>query len=893
MNTRPDNPTAHKPPTAVLFDRDALDSALAQGQEPLGAFRAVLKSAAGALAQQFHDGADAAALVLARSHTIDALVTRAWRHYMTGPDQDIALVAVGGYGRGELLPGSDIDLMILLDSADHEPWREAIENFLTLLWDIGLEVGHSVRDIAQCVDEAQRDITVATNIMEARLLAGPTALFEAMRAATGPEHIWPNRAYFEAKLREQSARHHKYHDTAYKLEPNVKESPGGLRDIQMIGWVAKRHFGAETLAELVQHGFLTPAEYQSLIEGQNYLWRVRMALHLLSGRREDRLLFDHQRALAQQFGYQDEGTHLAVEQFMKRYYRTVMELNRLNEMLLQHFEEDILYADDSAEPVAINKRFQARKGYLEVTYAKVFQHYPFALMEMFLVLAQNPDLKGVRAATIRLVRDHRHLIDENFRNDLRARSLFMEILRQPQGVNRVLRRMNRYGVLAEYLPLFGQIVGQMQYDLFHIYTVDEHTMFMVRNLRRFTVPASAHEFPLCSRIMLNLPKPELLYLAGLFHDIAKGRGGDHSELGSKDAEAFCLHHALSNYDSHLVAWLVQNHLVMSTTAQRRDISDPLVVNEFANKVGDRVRLNYLYLLTVADIRATNPELWNNWKDALLIELYRLTMRALRRGLENPLHKDELIRETQEQARDLLHAENMDDARIDSVWHDLSEDYFLRYSSEEIAWHTEAIAKSSAWDLPLLLLRLETARGGTALFLHAKSDDHQFALTTSVLDQLGLTILDARLISSLSGHTMDTYLVLEDSGEPIAGDQRAQEILDTLNRELRRDAMQPPAVTRRAPRIYRHFDIPTVIDFSQDERNQRTVVELTTADRPGLLSRVGRAFQACGVRVQNAKIATFGARAEDFFFVTDADNHPIVDVAVFEQLRKALVQQLSI
>jgi [protein-PII] uridylyltransferase len=891
-NTLTDNQRNDLRPVPALFDPFALDNTLAQGQEMLGTFRATLKSAAAALHQHFLDGADAAALVLARSRTIDALVTRAWRHFMTGPDHGIALIAVGGYGRGELLPGSDIDLMILLDSAAHEHRHEAIENFLTFLWDIGLEVGHSVRDLAQCVDEAQRDITVATNIMEARLLAGPATLFEAMRDATGPEYIWPIRDFFAAKLREQTTRHHKFHDTAYKLEPNVKESPGGLRDIQMIGWVAKRHFGAETLAELVQHGFLTPAEYQSLVEGQNYLWRVRMALHLLSGRREDRLLFDHQRALARQFGYQDEEMHLAVEQFMKRYYRTVMELNRLNEMLLQHFEEDILYADDSAEPVAINKRFQARKGYLEVTYTKVFQHYPFALMELFLVLAQNPDLKGVRAATIRLVRDHRHLIDDKFRNDLRARTLFMEILRQPHGVNRTLRRMNRYGVLAEYLPLFGQIVGQMQYDLFHIYTVDEHTMFMVRNLRRFTVPANAQEFPLCSRIMQALPKPELLYLAGLFHDIAKGRGGDHSELGSKDAEAFCLHHGLSNYDSHLVAWLVQNHLVMSTTAQRRDISDPLVVNEFANRVGDRVRLNYLYLLTVADIRATNPELWNNWKDALLIELYRLTMRALRRGLENPLHKDELIRETQEQARELLHAQDMDDARIDSVWHDLSEDYFLRYSSEEIAWHTDAIAHCNAQELPLVLLRLETARGGSALFLHARSDDHLFALTTSVLDQLGLTILDARLISALNGHTMDTYLVLEDSGEPIANDLRAEEILDTLNRELRRDAMQAPAVTRHAPRTYRHFDIPTVIDFSQDDRNRRTVVELTTADRPGLLSRVGSAFQACGVRVQNAKVATFGARAEDFFFITDAANRPISDTAQLEQLRAALLQHLT-
>ncbi len=889
--TLSDHPLAAPRTVPTLFDPHDLDSALAQGRDMLETFRATLKSAAAILQQQFNDDADAAMLVLARSHTIDALVTHAWRHFMTATDHGTALVAVGGYGRSELLPGSDIDLMILLDGTAHELCHSRIEDFLAFLWDIGLEVGHSVRDLAQCVDEAQRDITVATNIMEARLLAGAVTLFEAMRAATGPDRIWPIREFFAAKLREQTARHHKFHDTAYKLEPNVKESPGGLRDIQMIGWVAKRHFGAETLAELVQHGFLTAAEYHSLIDGQNHLWRVRMALHLLCGRREDRLLFDYQRTLAQQFGYRDAAPHLAVEQFMKKYYRTVMELNRLNEMLLQHFEEDILYGEDSSEPVAINKRFQSRKGYLEVTYAKVFRHYPFALMELFLVLAQNPDLKGVRAATIRLVRDHRHLIDAKFRNDLRVRSLFMEILRQPQGVNRVLRRMNRYGVLAEYLPLFGQIVGQMQYDLFHIYTVDEHTMFVVRNLRRFMVPAYANEFPLCSRIMPTLPKPELLYLAGLFHDIAKGRGGNHSELGSKDAETFCLHHGLSSYDSQLVAWLVQNHLVMSTTAQRRDISDPLVVNEFANRVSDRMRLNYLYLLTVADIRATNPDLWNNWKDALLIELYSLTMRALRRGLENPLNKDDLIRETQEQARELLHARGMDEAQIGSVWFDLSEDYFLRYSRDEIAWHTEAIAHNSPQDLPLVLLGLESARGGTALFLHARSDDHLFALTTSVLDQLGLTIVDARLISTLSGYTMDTYLVLEDSGAAIAGDLRAQEILDTLNRELRRATMQTPAVTRRAPRSYRHFNIPTVIDFSQDQRNQRTIVELTTADHPGLLSCVGQAFQHCGVRVQNAKVATFGVRAEDLFFITDTDNRPITDAIHLEQLRSALLQQL--
>lgn len=874
-----------------MFDPAAFDVQLPY-DAPLAAFRDTLRAGDSLLREYFRQGVPASKLVHQRARFMDQLLIRAWRRHFGCGQTDAALAAVGGYGRGELHPGSDIDLMVLLRGEDHERYRGHIESFLAFLWDIGLEVGHSVRSLQDCVIQGEQDITVATNLMESRLLDGPRDLFEAMRAAVGPTRIWPSRQFFEAKWREQVARHRKFHDTSYNLEPHIKEGPGGLRDIQMIGWVAKRHFGAKTLHDLVQHGFLTESEYQTLIDGQNFLWQIRFALHTLTGRREDRLLFDYQRTLAQQFGYRDASPTLAIEQFMKRYYRTVMELNRLNEMLLQLFQEAILYADDPGEPVPINKRFQSRKGFIEVARPDVFRRYPFALLEIFLLLAQHPDLKGVRASTIRLIRDHRHLIDDKFRNDLRTRSLFMEILRQPKGVIHQLRRMNRYGVLAAYLPAFGNVVGQMQYDLFHVYTVDEHSLFVVRNLRRFTVPEFFHEFPLCSEIIQRLPKPELLYIAGLFHDIGKGRDGDHSELGAQDAEAFCIHHGLSRYDTRLATWLVRHHLLMSLTAQRRDISDPEVVNEFAAKVGDVVHLDYLYLLTVADIRATSPNLWNSWKDALLLELYTAAKRALNRGLEKPVDAEVRILEIQNQARQLLAATGMSAATIKTVWKDFDDDYFLRYSPDEIAWHTQAIAQSSAEDLPLVLARQQTTRGITEIFLHTQDQDHLFELTTSALDRLGLTIVDARIIMSRNGRTLDTYLVLDESGEPIDDPFRIQEILQTLREHLRRRDAQPALVTRRAPRHLKHFSMPTQVAFTTDERNRRTVMELVTADRPGLLSRVGRAFTKCRVRVQSAKIATFGARAEDVFYITDRDNQPIQSEEQLECVRRTLAEYLD-
>jgi [protein-PII] uridylyltransferase len=857
-------------PAAPLADLRALTLASVDLDAAVGPFRDALGQARLRLRERHGAGEAAVALVAEHATFVDAVLREAWRRALL--DHGHALVAVGGYGRGELQPCSDIDILVLM-ARPTDGSHPALERFLAFLWDIGLEVGHGVRTVAECVEEAARDVTVVTTLMEARHLAGDPALLAHMREATGPDRIWPVREFFEAKRVEQRERHHRFDDTAYKLEPNVKEGPGGLRDIQMIGWVAKRHFAAESLHDLVGHGFLTEEEYHALSEGQAFLWEVRFTLHRLLARREDRLLFDHQRRLAAEFDYDDDDAALAVEKFMKRYYRTVMELDRLNEMLIELFQEAILLAGIPREVTSINRRFQIVNGFLEVKHDRVFRRYPFALLELFLILQQHPELDGVRASTIRLVRDNRHRIDDAFRADLRARSLFLEILRQPRGITHELRRMHRYGVLGAYLPVFGAVVGQMQYDLFHAYTVDEHTLFVVSNLRAFAIPERADEHPLAARIFAELARPHVLYIAGLFHDIGKGRGGDHSELGSVEVEDFCRQHGLGEYDTHLAGWLVRNHLVLSVTAQRRDISDPEVVNEFARVVGDRRHLDYLYLLTVADIRGTNPSLWNDWKDMLLRDLYQATLRALRRGVENPLDRAERIAETKEQARAMLRRRPEEAERAAGLWDTLGDDYFLRNTTEEIAWHARSIVRADTTDLPLVLTR--DGRGGTDVFVYAPDREHLFAATTSVLGRLGLSIHDARIITADNGMTLDSFVVLELDGEPVRDRRRLAEIRRRVRLALESPGAERGRVDSRLPRRQlRHFETPTRVSFYDDEANARSVIEVVAGDRPGLLARIGWALADAGVRLQNAKIATFGERAEDVFFVTDADNCPL-------------------
>jgi len=566
-----------------------------------------------------------------------------------------------------------------------------------------------------------------------------------------------------------------------------------------------------------------------------------------------------------------------------------MELSRLNEMLLELFQEAILHAHAPRTVTPINRRFQSVNGFVEVTNENVFKRYPFALLEVFLIVQQRDELKGVRASTIRLIRDHRHLIDDSFRADIRARSLFMEILKQPNRITRELRRMHRYGVLEEYLPVFGAVVGQMQYDLFHTYTVDEHSLFVVQNIRAFASPERPQAMPRCAEIFARLPKPHLLYIAGLYHDIAKGRGGDHSELGMTVAMNFCLDHGLGQYDARLVAWLVRHHLTMSLTAQRRDITDPDVIKDFAETVGDQNHLDYLLLLTVADVRGTNPALWNDWKATLLGDLYESTTQALRRGLENPIDRAELIIETQREARRLLDRPNGINDRAAELWSSLGDDYFLRYTADEIAWHTRAIVSADVEQLPLALVR--QGRGGTEVFVYAADQEFLFAASTSVLGRLGLNIVDSRIITAANGMTLDSYVVFELNGKSVSGAAREREISEALRAALTRPGSVRRDNRRLTKRQLRHFVTPTRVEFSDDPSNARTVMEVIAADRPGLLSAIGWALADSKVRLQNAKIATFGERAEDVFFLTDAGNRPLAPQS-FDAVRERVTAAID-
>ncbi|HYM41585.1 MAG TPA: [protein-PII] uridylyltransferase [Steroidobacteraceae bacterium] len=878
------------PPQAPWPLLAALPQRLAASGAEAAAWRALLREAHEDLKARFFAAEPVEELVHARAALMDAVLCEAWRRHCAAHCGAWALVAVGGYGRGELHPCSDVDVLLLAPDSPPAAAGAAVEKLVAFLWDIGLEIGHSVRTVAQCAEECVGDVGVMTTLLEARLLAGNAALLAAMRAALAPERIWPVKPFFEAKLREQAERHLKANDTAYNLEPNVKTGPGGLRDIQTIAWVAKRHFGADSLDGLASHGFLTAEELRRLRQAQAFLWRVRFGLHALTGRREDRLLFDHQIRLALAFGYEDASYTLAVEQFMQRYYRTVMDVSLLNELLLQLFREAIL--SESEPPRPLNARFQVRNGSLEAVSGEVFARTPSALLELFALLQQNPEIRGVRASTMRAVARNLWLIDEEFRQNPRHHRLFLEILRSPVGVTHELRRMNTYGVLGRYIPAFGRVVGRMQYDLFHAYTVDAHTLFVVSNLRRFAIPRYDHELPEASRVMQQLPRQEVVYLAALFHDLAKGRGGDHSELGAVDAEAFCLEQGLSPYDARLVAWLVRNHLQLSITSQKQDIGDHHVINAFARKVGDESHLDYLYVLTCADVRGTNPKLWNSWKASLFREFYQRVKRALRRGLESPIDPEHLVRETQDAARRLLIERGVGESDIASAWTRFSAGYFLQHSPEEVAWHTRLLAEREAGsDEPLVALDPHSLRGTTAVLIFTRPRRNGFARTTAVLDQLGLNIVDARITPTGDGFSLDLFHVLEDDGQAIIDSDRQVEIEQALWRSVQGPEDAPLSVSRRAPRQARMFNTPTQIAVSVDERNQRSVLELTAGDRPGLLCDVGKVLMQERTELQAAKIMTVGERAEDVFYLTDFDNRPL-SAAAAELLKERLITALD-
>jgi len=836
-----------------------------------------LARADGWLTEKFHRNVDVNQLVKARAWVVDQLILHAWRNLIPA-GENISLVAVGGFGRGELHPHSDVDLLILLsESPPGETLRTAIEDFVTLLWDAGFYLGHSVRTVDACVAEAKKDVSTATSLMESRLLCGDTGMMMKMLDATAANQVWSAAEFFDAKYEEQVKRHSQYHGTAYNLEPNIKEGPGGLRDIQMIGWVAKRHFNTQSLHTLVERGFLTESELQHLKDGRSFLWKVRFALHLLAGRGEDRLLFEFQRQMAEQFVTDELPRHTdtansnyAVEQFMQRYYRTVMRNERLNEMLLQLFSEELL-PQNSGISQDLGVDFSITHGFLEVSDDTLFQRRPVALMELFVLLARHEQILGVRASTIRLIRDNRHLVDETFRADPQAWQYFYELFCQNSGVYTQLQRMNRYGILAAFIPAFGNITGRMQFDLFHVYTVDQHILFVVRNLRRFAYGKYRSEFSHAADIFQQIDHPEVLYLAALFHDIAKGRKGDHSTLGAHDALEFCQNLPMTDEHCERVAWLVEQHLVMSQTAQRRDITDPETIRGFCDVVGNQTRLDYLYLVTIADIAATSPKLWNNWKDSLLWELYSNTSLALAEGSASIFDRNHRIEESKTIVREKLLREDLSAEDINTLWEGLPQSVFLSFSTEQLEWATYVVLTADS-DQPVVAIREVKERGISELLVHAPDYDGLFSAVTTVIDEIGLDVLSARVSDTVLGRSFDLFLLMDRHAQAvntIDSDRLKARLSEVLG-----EKSVPVPMVRRLPRRLRPFKRTSRIRFSAAHGGEKTMMDLACSDRPGLLSNISATMMACGIRIHEARITTLGDRVEDAFILSDGQNAPL-------------------
>lgn len=852
------------------------------------------------LEQYFEAGHPIRDTLKARADSIDSILNLLWLH--AGLDQTkLALFAVGGYGRREMLPCSDVDIMVLSEQ-DLSPELEVmVSTFISSLWDVGqLKPGVSVRTIQCCFEQATADLSIATTLIEARLICGNTFLRKWPRRVVS--QTWTDRTFFDAKVQEQAQRHAQHNNTESNLEPDIKNAPGGIRDINQIGWIAKRHFRVNRIYDLVHLGFISEFELGVLEEAENFLWEIRHHLHRMTKRDENRLLFDYQREIAAKFGYvkqDDRHINYPIEQFMRRYYRTAQQVSTLNEMLLSYFDESVItprLPNYERQIEQINDRFKLVDGKLAVQHHKIFSEKPSAILEIFYLLASRPEIEGIRARTLRLLILAGKRIDQNFRDNPQHQALFMSIIR---GANHrlydTLLAMKRYGVLGTYIPAFGQIMGLMQYDLFHIYTVDAHTLLLIRNLNRFKDPAHTKDFPVVSSVYQRLLRRDIVMLAALFHDIAKGRGGDHSELGARDAIEFCRKHGFSERECNLVAWLIQNHLLMSLTAQKKDISDLDVVKDFAEKLGDMEHLNYLYTLTVADINATNPKLWNSWRSSLMRQLYTHARDIIRIGLDRPVDYQMHIEESKFAASEML-VNDFSLDQVEQVWQELGDEYFLKESAEEIAWHTRAILEHGDNAEPLVMIRAHrshgqvTAQDAIQIFIYTQDQPNLFATTVAVLDRMNLDVQDARIITAEKAFSLDTYMVLDRLGSLLTDVERKDLVKNTLIHALSRADQYPGLMQRRIPRQLRHFDIENTVDITLNDALQQNMVELSTLDHPGLLAKIGGLFMIQGLDIHSARIATLGERAEDIFFVTKKNAIPMNhdEAKIFaEQLKNAL------
>jgi [protein-PII] uridylyltransferase len=818
--------------------------------------RAEVAAARQALREAYLRQPNPRALLTKHTQLVDRTVKAAWGEAAVA--SGAALVATGGYGRGELYPCSDIDLLILLAKEPTGPERESLEQLIGRFWDIGLEIGHSVRTVEGCVEAAAEDITIRTTLLESRFLTGSRSLFQQLQKALDFDPV----SFFKAKKLEQEQRHAKHQDSPYSLEPNLKEAPGGLRDLQVIQWIARAAGLGPRWSDLVAHKLIERGEARALSRLESHLQDLRIRLHYLAGRREDRIVFDLQTALAAQLGHRDAGGRRASEAMMQRYYQTAKGVTQLNTILLQNLEARLAPRPDTA-PRALNERFEVRSELLHIKQENTFVRTPTAILECFLMMMQHQELRGMTARTLRALWRARSFINSSFRRNPVARLLFLHILQQPRGIVHEFRRMNQYGILGRYLPEFGRIVGQMQHDLFHVYTVDQHILMVMRNLRRFTMPEFAHEFPLCAELMNGFERHWLLYVAALYHDIAKGRGGDHSTLGAQDARSFAKRHGLAREDGELVEFLVERHLAMSHVAQKQDVYDPEVVKAFAELVGSERRLVALFLFTVADVRGTSPKVWNAWKGKLLEDLFRATLRVL---TGEPLARDAALAEKQAEAARLLRLYALSDRAKDKLWAGLDTAYFLRHDAQEIAWQTRNLHYRVESDKPVVKARLAPFGEGLQVLIYTRDRESLFARICGYFERAGFNIAEAKVHTTRAGYALDTF-VLMGQGRDAHYQDRIAMIETELAQELQSDAPLAPPRGGRLSRRVRHFPISPAVEVRPDERGTFHSLNIVAADRPGLLYGVARILARYRVSLQTARINTLGDRVEDVFLVS--------------------------
>ena len=867
---------------ATLQNNDSLKT--------LTAGRELLKNFSEQQFKQYDSDITVKVLLKNRSDFSDKLLTQLWQHFFCEKAQiSLTLFAVGGYGRQELQPYSDIDILIY--GENYEQYQESIAAFITLLWDIGFKVGHAVRNHQQTIEAVKEDVTTATNLIEFRFITGAVNNIRHLQSLWEKDGIWPSIQFFEAKLEEQDARHNRFQNTIYQLEPNIKESPGGLRDIHSIFWIAKRHYNANSIQELVQYGFINQAEYQEISDAFDYLNEVRFTLHRLKKRPEDRLLLEHQQILAEQQGLNFKLVTQSVEAYMKPYYQKAQTVAKLNEILIQHFKEEI-FKSSQDNIIDINPRFYLINNYLDAKKDNLFNKNPTALLEIFIILEnQNELIQGIRSRTIRLIRNNLHLIDQQFRQDPINKALFLEIFRQPKGVNASLKRMHTYGILSAYLPVFSKITGLMQFNIFHAYTVDEHTLLVIRNLRRFFIEEYSFEFPTAHQISNQICKPEILLLSGLFHDIAKGRNGEHEQLGAVDAKHFAEHHNLSHKDTELLSWLVLKHLDFSFFAQKKDLTDPEVISDFALNMGTQERLDYLYLLTVADVISTSPGTWNDWKNKLFLRLYHLTSQALDDSISQPKSRAKLALMNKENAIESLKKREINKKDYRDLWDEFNDtELFSRQRHTEIVKITCLLIERKKHKI-ITHISKKSPRGASELVILMEDRDFLFAQITKELDLLQLNIVEAKIYTGKKDKTLVVIHFLDKNNEMLKDDELIAKINKTLQYELSLSDTAPSDINQRETRVSKAFDTPTEIIFKKINKH-RTELNINTKDVNGLLAKIGKALKQSKIRLHDAKINTVGEKAEDVFLISTTDGTSLNSKESKEELTKNLMDAIN-